>query len=189
MRVAFVIYNGMTALDFVGVYDPVTRLQGMGFLPDLTWEICAPSEVVRDGKGLGISPTQVQKPLQEFDLLIIPGGATPLVSELTRNVPLIEWLKTASSCPLKTSVCTGSLLLGAAGFLAGKRATTHPNAFQELKPFCAEVVDERVVDAGDLITARGVTAAIDLGLYLCEKLAGFEAKQKVRQIMDYPYGT
>ncbi len=88
---------------------------------------------------------------------------------------------------LKASVCTGALLLGAAGFLKGKRATTHPNNFDELAPYCAEVVDERVVDEGDIVTARGVTSAIDLGLYLVERLASAAARARIAKQMDYPY--
>jgi len=185
MKVAFVIYNNMTALDFVGVYDPVIRLQTMGFFHDLTWEICANTEVVSDSAGLRFRPTQVKPPLQVFDLVIVPGGITALVYQLTRDREFIGWLKTAASCPLVASVCTGSLLLGAAGFLKDKAATTHPNAFKELKEFCVNVVDRRVVDEGDVITARGVTASIDLGLYMCERFAGHEIKEKIRQQMDY----
>jgi cyclohexyl-isocyanide hydratase len=77
------------------------------------------------------------------------------------------------------------VLLGAAGFLEGKRATTHRTAFEELRPFCREVIDRRIVDEGDIITARGVTSAIDLGLYLCEKLAGREARERIQKQMDY----
>ncbi len=84
-------------------------------------------------------------------------------------------------------MCTGALLLGAAGFLKGKTATTHPNAFRDLQKYCLSVVNQRVVDEGEVITARGVTSSIDLGLYLCEKLAGREAKEKIRKQMDYPY--
>ncbi|MBM0743255.1 DJ-1/PfpI family protein [Phormidium sp. CLA17] len=185
MKVAFVIYSNMTALDFIGVYDPVTRLKSMGFLPDLSWEICAYSETVSDSTGLKFLPTQIMQSLEEFDWVILPGGITPLVYALTQDVNFITWLKTAENCQLKASVCTGSLLLGAAGYLRGKQATSHPNAFKELAEFCAEVVDRRVVDEGNVITARGVTASIDLGLYLCEKVAGYEAKEKIRVQMDY----
>ncbi|MBF2027402.1 MAG: DJ-1/PfpI family protein [Oscillatoriales cyanobacterium C42_A2020_001] len=187
MKVAFVVYTPMTVLDFVGVYDPLTRLQSMGFIPDLTWEICAIAESVGDSHGLGIVPTQINQPLDSFDLLIVPGGITPLVYELTKNAQLLEWLQTARNCKLKVSVCTGSLLLGAAGFLNGKKATTHPNAYDLLQDFCEVVTDQRVVDAGDVITARGVTASIDLGLYLCEKFVGVDATKKIRAMMDYPY--
>jgi cyclohexyl-isocyanide hydratase len=84
-------------------------------------------------------------------------------------------------------VCTGSLLLGAAGFLRGKRATTHPAAFEALRPHCARVVDDRVVDEGDVVTARGVASSIDLGLRLCERLAGAEVRERIALQMDYPY--
>ncbi len=88
---------------------------------------------------------------------------------------------------LKVSVCTGALLLGAAGFLRGRRATTHPNALKELEPYCGTVVRERVVDEGDVITAGGVACAIDAGLHLVQKLAGAEARARIAAEMDYPY--
>ncbi len=79
------------------------------------------------------------------------------------------------------------MLLGAAGFLRGRTATTHPNPLDELREYCETVVESRIVDAGDVITGGGVTAAIDVGLYLVECLAGSEAKEKIRRQMDYPY--
>jgi transcriptional regulator GlxA family with amidase domain len=185
MKVAFVIYNNFTALDFIGVYDAITRLNTMGFMPDLSWEICAYTETVQDSLGLQFVPTQIRPLLNEFDWLIVPGGVTLLVQHLIQDAAFMAWLNTATPCPLKASVCTGSLLLGAAGWLQGKKATTHPNAFQALAEFCTEVVDTRVVDEGDVITARGVSASIDLGLYLCEQVAGHDIKEKIRQQMDY----
>jgi cyclohexyl-isocyanide hydratase len=77
--------------------------------------------------------------------------------------------------------------LGAAGFLRDKRATTHPSAFQELEPFCQKVLDHRIVDEGNIITARGVSSGIDEGLYVVERLAGAEARTKIAKQMDYPY--
>lgn len=77
--------------------------------------------------------------------------------------------------------------MGAAGLLSGRRATTHPSAVAELAPLCAAVAKERIVDAGDVITAGGVAAAIDLGLYLVERLAGGDARAQVARQMDYPY--
>ncbi len=100
----------------------------------------------------------------------------------------VQWLRTAQSCPLKVSACTGALLLGAAGFLQGKRATTHHNSFGDLGAFCTVVRDQRVVDEGDVITAGGVTASIDLGLYLCEKLAGRAARDKIAFQIEYKDG-
>ena len=105
---------------------------------------------------------------------------------MTRHLP--NGLRSAAPVKLKTSVCTGALLLGSAGFLVGKRATTHPTAFEELKPYCATVVvDHRVVDEEGVVTAQGVTSSIDLGLHLVERIAGREAKASIAKQMDYPY--
>jgi transcriptional regulator GlxA family with amidase domain len=184
VRVAFISFNRMTALDFVGVYDPVTRLKSMKLMEDLSWEVCSYTEEVADDSGLAFTPTSVGEPLHVYDLLIVPGGFG--TRDLVEDVGFIGWLRTSAPCKLKASVCTGALLLGAAGFLAGRRATTHPNAFRELEPFCGEVVDQRVVDEGDVVTARGVTSAIDLGLHLVERFIGKEGRELIRRQMDYP---
>ena len=183
MKAAFVIFNRMTALDFIGVYDPVTRLKSMGLMPEFSWDICAFSQQVMDDRGLAFSPGSVGEPLRDYDLLIVPGGLG--TRTLVGDACFIEWLKTSAPCELKASVCTGSLLLGAAGLLEGKRATTHPSALQELERYCREVVNQRVVDEGDIVTAGGVTAAIDLGLHLVERLVGEEGKERIRRQMDY----
>jgi transcriptional regulator GlxA family with amidase domain len=187
VKIAFIIYDEMTALDFIGVYDPVTRLNTMGFLPDVRWEICARSSPVTDGAGLALVPTRVKEPLSGYDMVIVPGGFG--ARKLVDDVEFVEWMKTAAPCKFKVSVCTGSLLLGAAGFLKEKSATTHRSAFDDLRRFCSSVVDRRVVDEGDVITARGVTSSIDLGLYLCEKLAGRDVMERIRQQMDYEHIT
>ncbi|HVG19977.1 MAG TPA: DJ-1/PfpI family protein [Blastocatellia bacterium] len=183
MKAAFIIYDGMTALDFVGAYDALTRLKTMKFIPDFGWEVCARTEEVLDGSGLWFTPTMTRGGLQGFDLVVVPGGYG--ARKLAGDVEFILWLRSSEGCKLKASVCTGSILLGAAGFLKGKRATTHRSAFDELRPFCGTVVDERVVDEGDIVTARGVTSSIDLGLHLCERLAGREARERIQRQMDY----
>ena len=148
MEVGFIIYDGMTALDFVGVHDPLVRLKTMGFMPDLRWEICGPSLQVRTDTGLIFVPTKVAEPLDQYDMIIVPGGLGS--RSLALDADFILWLKTAKPCRLKASVCTGALLLGAAGFLEGKRATTHPKAFDDLRKFCLQVADERIVDGETL---------------------------------------
>jgi len=183
MKVAFIIYDGVTTLDFIGVYDPVTRLKTMGFMPNLEWDVCARSGAVKDGTGLQVTPSQIGGSLHGYDMIIVPGGFGS--RKLVDDPGFIGWLRTATPCTFKVSVCTGALLLGAAEFLKGKTATTHRSAFKDLQRFCSSVVDRRIVDEGDVITARGVTSSIDLGLYLCEKLAGREAKERIRQQMDY----
>ena len=184
MRVAFIIFNGMTALDLIGVYDPITRLKTMGYLPDLEWEICAYSAEVKDQTGLSFVPTKVIEPLEGFDAIVVPGG--PSARKLLSDKKFLKWLQTAKSCRLKVSVCTGSLLLGAAGFLTDKKATTHHSALRILRKFCSSVEkNQRIVDEGDVITAAGVTSSIDLGLYLCQKMAGQDARTRICQQIEY----
>jgi transcriptional regulator GlxA family with amidase domain len=186
MKIAFIIFNKMTSLDFIGIYDPVTRLKSMGFMPSLTWDICSYEEnPITDDRGLQFFASKVKEPLNSYDILIIPGGFG--TRELKDNSKFIEWIKTAKNVKLKVSVCTGSVIFGAAGFLVGKKATTHPIAFEELKPYCLAVENLRIIDEENIITSRGVSSAIDVGLYLVEKLAGRDIREKVATQMDYPY--
>ncbi|MFB3132131.1 MAG: DJ-1/PfpI family protein [Rhodothermales bacterium] len=185
MKTAFILFDRLTALDFVGVYDPLTRLRSMQVMPAFAWTLCAFTEEIADDKGLRFSPDAVAEPLDGYDLIVVPGGFG--TRPLQHDDAFLDWLRTAEAVPLKVSVCTGALLLGAAGFLKGKRATTHPNGFDALAPYCAHVVDQRIVDEGDVVTARGVTSAIDLGLYLVERLAGEAARARIAKQMDYPY--
>jgi transcriptional regulator GlxA family with amidase domain len=187
VKIGFIIYDGMTLLDFVGVYDPVVRLKSMGFLPGLDWQVCARSSQVKDGSGLVLMATSIAQPLGNYNMIVVPGGFGS--RDLTRDAGFIEWLRTAQPCGLKVSVCTGALLLGAAGFLRGKKATTHPKALEELQEYCSQVSESRIVDEGDVITAGGVTSSIDLGLYLCGRLAGNQAQKQIRQQVDYPYSS
>jgi transcriptional regulator GlxA family with amidase domain len=185
MKAALIIFEGMTSLDFIGFYDPVTRLQSMKIMPDFAWRICSLKTRITDDRGLGLIADAVAEPLAGFDLLFIPGGL--VTRTLQHDGEFVEWLRSAGPVPLKTSVCTGALLLGAAGFLQGQRATTHPQALKELEPYCAAVLAARLVDDGKVITAGGVSASLDLGLHVVERLAGATARSKIARQMDYPY--
>lgn len=185
MKAAFVVFDRMTSLDFIGFYDPVTRLKSMKIIDDFEWRICSTSRQVVDDRGLRIEADTIAEPLDTYDMLFVPGGFG--TRSLQHDSGFIEWLRTASGARLKVSVCTGALLLGAAGFLRGRRATTHPSAYKELEPYCGAVVQERVVDEGDIITARGVSSAIDMGLHLVQRLAGADARARIATQMDYPY--
>lgn len=185
MKCALVVFERITALDFVGFYDAVTRLGTLKLLPDFEWRICGPAKEVGDDRGLRIAVQAVSEPLESYDMLFVPGGWG--TRELQHDRAFVDWLKTAQRVPLKVSVCTGALLLGAAGFLRGRRATTNPAAYAELEPYCGTVVRGRIVDEGDLITAGGVAASIDLGLHLVQRLAGQDARARIAAQMDYPY--
>lgn len=186
MKIAFIIYEGITALDFIGVYDPISRLKTMHFIDNLEIDICANTDTVSDfAKYIHIQPTEISTSLTAYDLIIIPGGFGS--RKLMKSEEFLKWIKTSRGEAMKASVCTGALILGAAGFLKDKVATTHPNAYEELAPFCKTVKTERIVEDQNIITARGVTAGIDLGLYICGKLAGKAARERIAKQMDYQY--
>jgi cyclohexyl-isocyanide hydratase len=187
MKAALIIFDHMTILDFIGFYDPITRLKSMNVIPDFEWRICSSKRQVTDdrGGGLGIIADSTGEPLDAYDLLFVPGGMG--TRPLQTDSGFIEWLRTASGARLKISVCTGALLLGAAGFLRGKRATTHPNALKDLEPYCDKVLTDRIVDEGNVITGSGVSTSLDLGLYVVQRLAGAEARDRIARQMCYPY--
>ena len=188
MKAALIVFDRMTYLDFVGFYDAVTRLKSMSILADFDWRICSNVKRVSDDRGahgMTMIPESIMEPLDGYDLLYLPGGMG--TRTLQHDSEFIDWLETASAAPLKVSVCTGALLLGAAGFLRGKRATTHPSALKELEPYCGTVLAERIVDEGNVITGSGVATSLDLGLHVVERLAGPEARSRVAKQMCYPY--
>lgn len=170
-------------LDFVGAYDPLTRIDRMGFR-DIEWDVCAKTDSVLANR-LELGVDQVEPDLGGYDLVFIPGGVP--ARELRNDESFISWLRTADADDYITSVCTGSLLLGEAGFLEGKRATTHPTAYDVLETY-ATVVDDRVVHDGNVITGRGVSSSLDLGLYLVSELTDEQTRAAIAEQMDYPYG-
>ncbi|MCK9630830.1 MAG: DJ-1/PfpI family protein [Methanoregula sp.] len=183
MKIAFVIYDNVTLLDFAGAYDPLTRLKTMGFMPDLTYDICARKECIRSAEGAELSADRVGCDLSSYDYVIIPGGEG--IQQLMKDPAFLRWISVASEKTTVAAVCGGSLLLGAAGLLRTRKATTHPRLMNILENFVGDVSTDRIVDEGNIITAGGVTAAIDLGLYLCEKIAGAEVRGKIQVQMDY----
>lgn len=184
MKAAYLLYDNLTLLDFVGLYDPLSRLQSQGHLPDFSWDLCGPTPTIRDNFGLEITVDRVLPDLAAYDLIFVPGGFG--TRELQHDTTFMSWLQTAGPVPLKTSVCTGSLLLGAAGFLADHRATTHFNEYDALRPYCREVIEaEVIVDDGAVITAGAVASSLPLGLYLCNKFVGPERTEQIRRSMAY----
>ena len=183
MRVAYVLYDDITLLDFVGFYDPVSRLRSLGYRPDLTWDLCALQAQITDNHGTVINIDRVRPDLSGYELVYVPGGFGS--RRLLANSDFLDWLRPASSVPHLVSVCTGSLLLGAAGLLTGRRATTHFNEYDRLAPYVDEVVREDLVHHGPVITGGAVAAALPLGLYVAELLAGKEAATAIRRSMNY----
>ena len=185
MKIAFVLYDGVTLLDFAGAYDPLTRLKTMGFVPDLEYCTCARQERIRSFEGMELTVDRVSPDLTGFDYVIVPGGNS--IANLIRDREFIGWLAVPPGKTTVAAVCGGALLAGAAGMLKTRRATTNPALMEILKKFAREVSKDRVVDDDHVITAGGVTAAIDMGLYLTERIAGRDARLAIQKQMDYPY--
>ena len=183
MKIAFVVFDGITLLDFIGVYDPVSRLRSIQFLPDLQWDICAVNAEVKDNFGFTIKADKVLNDLSAYDVLIVPGGSG--TRSLVKDIGFLNWLKTAANVPLKCSVCTGSLLLGAAGFLEGKKATTHFGEYENLKQYGCSVQEQKIVDDGNVITSGAVSSSLQLGIYLANKWCGKPAEDAIRRWMDF----
>jgi cyclohexyl-isocyanide hydratase len=184
-RIAFLVFPGLTMLDFVGGYDALRRVAPLGIAPGVRQRIIGTEPEIRDESGLAVRPDGVYEDLSPFDLLYVPGGfgTRPLLDD-TR---CIDYLRGWGHRRPIASVCTGALLLGKAGHLTGLRATTHHGAFDLLRPFCREVVtNERVVDEGRIVTAGGVSSALDLGLHLVAKYWGADARQQIGRQMEYP---
>lgn len=185
MKIAFVLFDGLTFLDFAGFYDVINRLNFFEQTKGTTWETCAMTDQVTDESGLTLKVDRVKPNLAEYDLVFVPGGMG--TRKLRFDEAFVGWLRQAENVPLKVSVCTGSLLMGAAGFLTSKKATTHPNVYELLEPYVAEVIQTRIVKDGNVITAGGVATSIDLGVYVVGLLAGQEAAEHVKLQIDYPY--
>src|SRR5690606_31514719 len=135
--------------------------------------------------GLTIKVNKIKPDLSDYDLVFVPGGMG--TRRLRNDEEFIEWIITARNVECIVSVCTGSLLLGAAGIITNKKATTHPNAYELLEPYCQEVIKSRIVKDGNVITAGGVSTSIDLALYVVELFVNKEAVEIIKKQIDYPY--
>ncbi len=181
MEVDIFIYDEFTALDAVGPYDALRRLPDVkirfvGLKPGL----------LETGGGLQLKATHSIEEIDATDLLILPGGGAEAFQSLIRNSEFLAWI---SQMHLKsrwtTSVCTGALFLAAAGLLQGQRASTHWRASKFLASFGAIYSGQRITECGKIITSAGVSAGIDLGIRLCELIAGRDLARAIQLGMEY----
>ena len=186
MRIAYILFDDLTLLDFIGIYDPLSRIKSQKHLSDFEWDLCALKPSIKDSFGLEVAIDKVKPDLSSYDMIIIPGGFG--TRSLQSDLEFVQWIEGAQKVPYKVSICTGSLLLGAAGLLTDKTATTHFNEYEALKQYGCQVVPQRIVDDANVITAGAVASSLDLGLYLCEKLVGPEKAEEIRKSMDYTPG-
>ncbi|MFJ8046628.1 DJ-1/PfpI family protein [Streptomyces luteogriseus] len=180
MQIAIVLYDRFTALDAIGPYETIGRL------PDAeTVFVAEEAGPVRNDSGnLALIADRTLADVPHPDIIVVPGGPGPL--PLAPDGPLLTWLRGADATSTwTTSVCTGSLLLAAAGLLRGRRATSHWLALEELKHHGVEPTGERVVTDGKYVTAAGVSAGIDMGLTLLGRIAGDDHAQIVQLATEY----
>jgi len=180
-RAAIALFPGFTALDAIGPYQVLTNLPGAEVV------LCAGrrGELVDEAGLLHVDVAHTFDDVPAPDVLVVPGGL--ITRKLARDGDaVVEWIRDAHPHTTWTaSVCTGALLLGAAGVLDGLRATTHWIAYDTLRSFGAEPTEERVVEQGKVLTAAGVSAGIDLALTLAGRIAGPETAQAIQLGIEY----
>ncbi|GAB3456253.1 DJ-1/PfpI family protein [Streptomonospora sediminis] len=188
MQIAILLFDGFTALDAVGPYESLCRL------PDAQVSFVAerPGPVRNDTGSLTLVADAAPADVPAPDMLLVPGG--PGQGENMDNRPMLEWIRAADAATTwTTSVCTGSLLLAAAGLLDGRRATSHWAALDQLPAYGAEPTGQRVVFDGKYVTAAGVSAGIDMALTLLGRIAGDEFARTIQLVTEYdpqpPYDT
>ncbi|MBV2355458.1 DJ-1/PfpI family protein [Streptomyces sp. J2-1] len=180
MQIAIVLFDRFTALDAVGPYEMLCRI------PDAETVFVAerPGLVRNDRGDLALVADRALSEVRSPDVLLVPGG--PGQSDQMENEVLLDWLRTADSATTwTTSVCTGSLLLAAAGLLTGRHATSHWLALDTLARFGAVPTSERVVTDAKFVTAAGVSAGIDMGLTLVGRLTDDLHAQAVQLGTEY----
>ena len=180
LRSGLLVFPNLTQLDLTGPYEVLARLPGAETL--LLWKNLDP---VRSEHGLTILPMTTLESCAPLDLILVPGGAAG-VNLLLEDAGILDFLRrTAAEARYVVGVCTGSLVLGAAGLLRGRRATSHWMSRDLLRSFGAEPVAQRVVVDGKFFTGGGVTAGIDVALTVAAEIAGRATAGAIRLGIEY----
>lgn len=180
MQIVFLFYDGMTALDVVGPHEILCRLPGA-----VVKRVAKQAGTVNtDSAGLMLTAEYALSDVSRADVLLIPGAGN--ATTLQKVPEILDWVKAIhQTTNWTTSVCTGSLILGAAGLLKNLRATTHWAALDRLSTWGANPVNERIVEDGKIMTAAGVSAGIDMALTLAAKLSGPHIAQSLQLGIEY----
>jgi transcriptional regulator GlxA family with amidase domain len=180
MNIAIPIFDRITALDAVGPYEVLSRIPGatVKFIAEETGTKRTETEM------LGIVADATLDELPDPEVIVVPGGSG--TRPLMADEKMLGWLRTAhETSQWTTSVCTGSLLLAAAGILDGLEATTHWLVLEKLGEYGAIPVNRRVVEEGKVITAAGVASGIDMALTLAGHIAGEDLAQAIQLGIEY----
>ncbi len=178
-QAGLLLFPDITQLDLTGPYEVFTKFPETDV--HLLWKTLDP---VAAAGGMRLLPTTAFADCPQLDLICVPGGAG--MNALLNDAETLDFVRRqAEGARYVTSVCTGSLVLGAAGLLGGKRATTHWMSLPMLAAFGCEPVSERVVVDGNLVTGGGVTAGIDFALTIAGELFGAETAQRIQLAIEY----
>jgi putative intracellular protease/amidase len=180
MKIAIALFDQVTALDAVGPYEVLQRL------PDA--EVCfvghRKGEIRTDNGFLGLTVDRTFDEVPNPEIVLVPGGIG--TRALVHDDAILGWIRTAhQTSQFTTSVCTGSLLLAAAGILEGLNATTHFASRQLLAKYGAKPSEDRVVTEGKIITAAGVSSGIDMALRLAERLTDATTAKALQLMIEY----
>ncbi|QGZ64229.1 DJ-1/PfpI family protein [Paraburkholderia acidisoli] len=179
LQIGFLVFPGVQQLDLTGPYDVLASIPEAR--ARLVWKTREP---VLSSNGLAFTPDTTFDDCPPLDVICVPGGSG--VGKLIPDDATLGFLRAqAQTARYLTSVCTGALVLGAAGLLRGKRATTHWRYHELLAPFGAIPVQDRVVRDGNLFTGGGVTAGIDFAFTLAAELIGADAAQALQLQLEY----
>ncbi len=179
MQIAFLLFPGLTQLDLTGPAQVLSRFPGAKL--DLVWKTRDP---VMSDAGFALLPTATFDAVPAADILCVPGGIG--VAEVMNDDAAMAWVRqVGANAAWVTSVCTGSLILGAAGLLRGYKATTHWSWHDHLALFGAEPVKARTIIDRNRITGGGVTAGIDFALTLAKHLHGADLAETLQLALEY----
>jgi cyclohexyl-isocyanide hydratase len=187
LRSGLLVFPDMTQLDLAGPYEVLARLPGTQMR--LVWKTLDP---VRSEYGMTILPQATFFDCGPLDLVLVPGG--PGINPLLEDREVLTFLRTtAAAARYVVGICTGSLVLAAAGLLRGKRAGSHWMSRDMLRAFGAEPIAERIVADGNIFTGGGVTAGIDVALAVADAVAGRAAAEAIQLAIEYdprpPFGA
>jgi cyclohexyl-isocyanide hydratase len=179
LRIGMLLFPRMTQLDLTGPFEVFTRL------PDAQVLLLSKTlEPIEADSGMRLLPYATLRDCPQLDVICVPGG--PGVNALMEDAEVLDWLRgQAEHARYVSSVCTGSLVLAAAGLLRGKKATSHWNARDMLAAFGAVPTEGRVVRDGNLFTGGGVTAGIDFALTMVAELAGAQVARAIQLQIEY----
>ncbi|HEV2613994.1 MAG TPA: DJ-1/PfpI family protein [Gammaproteobacteria bacterium] len=179
MKIAFLFYDGMTALDAVGPHEILCRLPNAK-----VYRVAKNAGSIQTDSGLVLMAEYGLADVNQADILFLPGAGS--ATTLKQYPEILEWVRNIhKTTTWTTSVCTGSLILGAAGLLKGLSATTHWAALDRLAIFGAHPKQSRIVESGKIMTAAGVSAGIDMALTLAAKIAGKTVAETLQLGIEY----